>query len=143
MAGLCTCRNPPLGGKKKLAKASIEGNSTFSPFSIVFQAQTLAPVRLPISLPLQARREDIQTRICRELPSWPWTCLSKIKNIASSKQTPPPARSSLKLGFSTHIMGIHISIAIVSTYSVKTISKLLGPIGQIESLLLSHFSAEQ
>ena len=45
MTGPRIRRNPPLGGKNKLAGALTEGNSTPSPSSVVFQALTPAPAQ--------------------------------------------------------------------------------------------------
>ena len=40
MAGLYTCRNFLFGSKDELVGAPTEGNSTFSPFLVLSQAQT-------------------------------------------------------------------------------------------------------
>ena len=54
MAGLRIRRNPPLSGKDELAGASIERNSTSSPFSVVSQASTPAPAQASILTPASA-----------------------------------------------------------------------------------------
>ena len=55
--------------------------------------------------------------------------------MASSKQTPSPASSLLRLSFPTCIIEIHILITIVFASSVKTISKLPRLMSQIKSFL--------
>ena len=63
--------------------------------------------------------------------------------MASFKQTLHLINSLWKLDFLTYIIEIHTLIAIISTSSMRTILKLLGQIGQIESFLLPDFSVEQ
>ena len=58
MAGLRTCRNPPLGGKDELARASTKGNSTPG----VFRAPIFAPAQAPTPTPLSALTSGLLKR---------------------------------------------------------------------------------